>query len=106
MAALTFWSIMLAFCATKALQKWKSPFDFVVDVHLFGTMTTKAVWPIMKEQGYGRIMVTFHHQAFIATSASQIMAKLGVVGFINTLKLEARKTTSTSTRWPPLPGRA
>ncbi|MEC8545337.1 MAG: SDR family NAD(P)-dependent oxidoreductase, partial [Pseudomonadota bacterium] len=34
-------------------------FDFVVDVHLFGTMKpTKAVWPIMKEQGYGRIMVT------------------------------------------------
>ena len=34
-------------------------FTFVVDVHLFGTMKpTKAVWPIMKEQGYGRIMVT------------------------------------------------
>ena len=69
-------------------------FTFVVDVHLFGTMKpTKAVWPIMKEQGYGRIMVTTSSSGLYGNfgQANYGAAKLGVVGLINTLKLEGQK---------------
>ena len=69
-------------------------FDFVVDVHLFGTMKpTKAVWQIMKEQGYGRIMVTSSSSGLYGNfgQSNYGAAKLGVVGFINTLKLEGQK---------------
>ena len=34
-------------------------FQFVLDVHLMGSVNvTRAVWPIMREQNYGRIVVT------------------------------------------------
>ena len=69
-------------------------FGFVVDVHLFGTMKpTKAVWPIMKEQGYGRILVTSSSSGLYGNfgQSNYGAAKLGVVGFINTLKLEGQK---------------
>ncbi|MDB2584853.1 SDR family oxidoreductase [Alphaproteobacteria bacterium] len=69
-------------------------FSFVVDVHLFGTLKpTKAVWPIMKEQGYGRIMVTSSSSGLYGNfgQANYGAAKMGVVGFINTLKLEGQK---------------
>ncbi|MGB2564321.1 MAG: SDR family NAD(P)-dependent oxidoreductase [Parvibaculales bacterium] len=69
-------------------------FTFVVDVHLFGTMKpTKAVWSIMKEQGYGRIMVTSSSSGLYGNfgQANYGAAKLGVVGFMNTLKLEGQK---------------
>ena len=69
-------------------------FTFVVDVHLFGTVKpTKAVWPIMKEQGYGRIMVTSSSSGLYGNfgQSNYGAAKLGVVGFMNTLKLEGQK---------------
>ncbi len=69
-------------------------FTFVVDVHLLGTMKpTKAVWPIMKEQGYGRIMVTASSSGLYGNfgQTNYGAAKLGVVGLINTLKLEGQK---------------
>ncbi|MBE8191335.1 MAG: SDR family NAD(P)-dependent oxidoreductase [Alphaproteobacteria bacterium] len=71
-----------------------SDFSFVVDVHLFGTLKpTKAVWPIMKEQGYGRIMVTTSSSGLYGNfgQSNYGAAKMGVVGFINTLKLEGAK---------------
>ena len=76
-------------------------FDFVVDVIVRHQKPTKAVWPIMKEQGMAALWLPLHHLAFTEISASQTGAvKLGVVGFINTPNLKARKTISTSTRWP------
>jgi len=71
-----------------------SDFEFVLGVHLMGTVKpAKAVWEIMRAQNYGRIVVT--------TSASGLYgnfgqtnygaAKLAVVGFMNTLKLEGQK---------------
>ncbi|ANS31879.1 short-chain dehydrogenase/reductase SDR (plasmid) [Rhodococcus opacus] len=69
-------------------------FRKVVDVHLMGAVhCTKAVWPRMVEQGYGRILMT--------TSASGIYgnfgqsnygaAKSGVVGLMNVLAIEGAK---------------
>src|SRR5665213_2922535 len=64
-------------------------FEFVLDVHLLGTVKpAKAVWEIMKAQNYGRIVVTTSssglHGNFGQTNYGA--AKLGIVGFMNTLK--------------------
>ncbi|MEN6541901.1 SDR family NAD(P)-dependent oxidoreductase [Parvibaculum sp.] len=69
-------------------------FQLVVDVHLMGTVKpTKAVWQIMRDQGYGRIMVTTSSTGLYGNfgQTNYGAAKLGVVGFINTLKLEGQK---------------
>ena len=68
-------------------------FQLVVDVHLMGTVKpTKAVWEIMKEQNYGRIMVTASSIGLYGNlgQTNYGAAKLAVVGFINTLKLEGQ----------------
>ena len=89
----------------------------VTDVHLTGTIRlTRAVWPIMMRQAYGRILVTTSASGLYGTSgqAHYSAAKLGVVGLINTLKLEGQKfnircnalapvayTRSTASLYPP-----
>lgn len=69
-------------------------FELVLKVHLMGTVyCTKAAWPIMKEQGYGRIVVT----ASIAGTAGGFgqsnygTAKMGMLGFMNCLALEGAR---------------
>lgn len=69
-------------------------FQTVVDVHLMGTVKpTKAVWEIMKEQQYGRIIVTSSTSGIYGNfgQTNYGAAKTAVVGFINTLKLEGQK---------------
>lgn len=69
-------------------------FTFVVDVHLMGSVKpTKAVWGIMKDQGYGRILVTSSSSGLYGNfgQSNYGAAKMGVVGFINTLKIEGQK---------------
>jgi NAD(P)-dependent dehydrogenase (short-subunit alcohol dehydrogenase family) len=69
-------------------------FQLVVDVHLMGSVyCTKAVWPIMSEQNYGRIVMTTSPSGLFGNfgQANYGAAKLGVVGFMNTLKIEGAK---------------
>jgi NAD(P)-dependent dehydrogenase (short-subunit alcohol dehydrogenase family) len=69
-------------------------FEFVVDVHLLGTVKpAKAVWDIMREQNYGRIVVTTSSTGLYGNfgQSNYGAAKLGLVGFMNTLKLEGQK---------------
>jgi len=69
-------------------------FDFVLDVHLLGTVKcAKAVWEIMREQNYGRIVVTTSSSGLYGNfgQSNYGAAKLGIVGFMNTLKLEGQK---------------
>jgi len=69
-------------------------FQVVVDVHLMGTVKpAKAVWEIMREQNYGRIVVTTSSTGLYGNfgQANYGAAKLGLVGFMNTLKLEGQK---------------
>ena len=69
-------------------------FEKVLNVHLMGTVKpTKAVWEIMKEQNYGRILVTSSSSGLYGNfgQTNYGAAKLGLVGFMNTLKLEGQK---------------
>jgi len=69
-------------------------FELVLNVHLMGTMKpTKAVWEIMKAQNYGRIVVTTSSSGLYGNfgQANYGAAKLGIIGFMNTIKLEGQK---------------
>jgi NAD(P)-dependent dehydrogenase (short-subunit alcohol dehydrogenase family) len=71
-----------------------SDFEFVLGVHLMGTVKpAKAVWEIMKAQNYGRIVVTTSSSGLYGNfgQTNYGAAKLGIVGFMNTLKLEGQK---------------
>ena len=71
-----------------------SDFEFVVDVHLMGTVKiTHAVFPIMKEQNYGRIVVTTSSSGLYGNfgQSNYGAGKMGVVGMMNTLELEGAK---------------
>lgn len=69
-------------------------FSFVVQVHLTGTFNcTKAVWDIMKEQNYGRIVNTTSSSGLYGNfgQSNYGAAKMGVVGMMNTLCIEGAK---------------
>lgn len=69
-------------------------FQKVVDVHLMGTVhCTKAVWQHMRDQAYGRIVVTSSSSGLYGNfgQANYGAAKMGVVGFMNTLRFEGAK---------------
>ncbi len=69
-------------------------FQTVIDVHLMGsTNCTKAVWEIMRGQGYGRIAMTTSSSGLYGNfgQSNYGAAKLGLVGLMNTLHLEGAK---------------
>ena len=69
-------------------------FDLVVKVHLTGTaICTKAVWGPMRDAGYGRVVVTTSSSGLYGNfgQSNYGTAKLGVVGFMNTLRAEGAK---------------
>jgi NAD(P)-dependent dehydrogenase (short-subunit alcohol dehydrogenase family) len=79
----------------KSFKKMElADFDLVVKVHLLGSAyCTKAVWPIMLEQNYGRIVLTSSPSGLFGNfgQANYGAAKLGVIGLMNTLKIEGQK---------------
>ena len=69
-------------------------FDAVMAVHLMGTVKpVKAAWEIMKGQNYGRIIVTTSSTGLYGNfgQANYGAAKLSLVGFMNTMKIEGMK---------------
>ncbi len=69
-------------------------FKFVVDVHLNGSaMCTKAVWETMREQNYGRILMTASSTGLYGNfgQANYGAAKLGLAGLTRTLAIEGAK---------------
>ncbi|MCW3836233.1 SDR family NAD(P)-dependent oxidoreductase [Sphingomonas canadensis] len=69
-------------------------FEFVVNVHLIGSANaSKAVWDTMREQAYGRILMTSSTSGLYGNfgQANYGAAKLGLVGLAKTLHLEGAK---------------
>ena len=69
-------------------------FELVLDVHLMGTVKpTKAVWDIMREQNYGRIIFTSSSSGIYGNfgQANYGTAKMGMIGLMATLKIEGAK---------------
>ncbi|MDP7604136.1 MAG: SDR family NAD(P)-dependent oxidoreductase [Alphaproteobacteria bacterium] len=67
-------------------------FTATQDVHLLGTFrAVRAAYPIMRDKGYGRIVMTTSQVGFFgkAGSVSYGAAKMGVLGILATLRLEA-----------------
>lgn len=66
----------------------------VIDVHLMGSMyCAKAVWEIMREQAYGRIVLTSSSSGLYGNfgQTNYGAAKMAMVGMMNTLHLEGMK---------------
>ncbi len=69
-------------------------FREVVDVHLMGAaVCTKAVWEIMRGQGYGRIVMTTSSSGLYGNfgQANYGAAKMALVGLMQTLAIEGEK---------------
>ncbi|MBP6898253.1 MAG: SDR family oxidoreductase [Gammaproteobacteria bacterium] len=69
-------------------------FRLVVDVHLMGAVhCTKAVWPIMNAQKYGRIVMTSSSSGLYGNfgQSNYGAAKMALVGLMQTLSLEGAK---------------
>ena len=69
-------------------------FRLVMDVHLMGAVhCTKAVWAIMREQKYGRIVMTTSSSGLYGNfgQANYGAAKMALVGLMQTLAIEGAK---------------
>jgi NAD(P)-dependent dehydrogenase (short-subunit alcohol dehydrogenase family) len=69
-------------------------FRAVVDVHLIGSaVCTKAVWETMREQTYGRILMTASSTGLYGNfgQANYGAAKMGLTGLARTLAIEGAK---------------
>jgi NAD(P)-dependent dehydrogenase (short-subunit alcohol dehydrogenase family) len=69
-------------------------FRLVLEVHLMGSVhCTRAVWPHMRDRGYGRIVFTTSSSGLYGNfgQAAYSAAKMGLVGLMQTLALEGQR---------------
>lgn len=70
-------------------------FALVLDVHLTGSVNlTKAAWPHMRDKGYGRVIFTTSSSGLYGNfgQSNYGAAKMALVGLMQTLALEGRKS--------------
>jgi NAD(P)-dependent dehydrogenase (short-subunit alcohol dehydrogenase family) len=69
-------------------------FRLVVDVHLMGAaLCTQAVWPVMRAQKYGRVVMTTSSSGLYGNfgQANYGAAKMALVGLMQTLSIEGER---------------
>ncbi len=79
--------------------------DAVLRVHLYGTFNvTRAAWPHMREQHFGRVIVTTSTSGLFGNfgQANYGAAKMGMVGLVNTLAVEGARFNITANAIAPL----
>jgi NAD(P)-dependent dehydrogenase (short-subunit alcohol dehydrogenase family) len=90
----------------KSFHKMTSAqWDAVLQVHLYGAFhVTRAAWPYMREQRFGRVIVTTSTSGLFGNfgQANYAAAKLGMVGLINTLAVEGLRNNITANAIAPL----
>jgi NAD(P)-dependent dehydrogenase (short-subunit alcohol dehydrogenase family)/acyl dehydratase/putative sterol carrier protein len=71
----------------------QADWDLILKIHLTGSMSVShAAWPIMRDKGYGRIIMTTSAAGIYGNfgQANYSAAKLGLMGLANTLAEEGR----------------
>lgn len=69
-------------------------FRKILDVHVMGSVIcTKAVWPIMCERKYGRVLMTSSSSGLYGNfgQSNYAAAKMAVIGLMNVLQIEGEK---------------